>query len=123
MSLFSITNIESSGFVNQLLPHIVQLSDDNNPLFINNEKQMNSLSDNKWTSVTFCDEFMMDSNQDVILSDYSSILYILLQEKSYKNSHSLTISGLSSLEVLVIEVNSFLESNYLRLESEKRMIV
>ena len=84
---------------------------------------MNNLSDNKWTSVTFCDEFMKDSNQDVILSDYSSILYILLQEKSYKNSHSLTISGLSSLEVLVIERTSFLESNYLRLESEKRMIV
>ena len=84
---------------------------------------MNNLSDNKWTSVTFCDEFMMDSNQDVILSDYSSILYMLLQEQSFLNSHSLTISGLSSLEVLVIERTSFLESNYLRLESEKRMIV
>ena len=84
---------------------------------------MNSLSDNKWTSVTFCDEFMMDSNQDVILSHYSSIRYILLQVQSFIKSHSLTISGLSSLEVLVIEVNSFLESNYLRLESEKRMIV
>ena len=115
--------IESSGFVNQLLPHVTQLSNDNNPLFISNEKQMNSLSDDKWTSVSFCDDCMMDINQDIILSDYSSIQYILLQDNSFKHAHSLTISGISSLKVLAIERCSFLEANYLRLDSEKRMIV
>ena len=84
---------------------------------------MNSLSDDKWTSVSFCDDCMMDINQDIILSDYSSIQYILLQDKSFKHAHSLTISGISNLKVLAIERCSFLEANYLRLDSEKRMIV
>ena len=84
---------------------------------------MNSLSDDKWTSVSFCDDCMMDINQDIILSDYSSIQYILVQDKSFKHAYSLTISGISSLKVLAIEGCSFLEVNYLRLDSEKRMIV
>ena len=84
---------------------------------------MNSLSDDKWTSVSFCDDCMMDINQDIRLSDYSSIQYILLQDNSFKHAYSLTISGISSLKVLAIEGCSFLEANYLRLDSEKRMIV
>ena len=58
-----------------------------------------------------------EMRNELILNDYPHIQFIHIQEDSFKNISSLTISNLPELILLVIEDDSFCETTSLTLSS------
>ena len=58
-----------------------------------------------------------EMRDELILNDYPHVQFIHIQERSFKNISSLTISNLSELKFLIIEDNSFCETTNLTLSS------
>ena len=58
-----------------------------------------------------------EMRNELILNDYPHIQFIHIQEDSFKNISSLTISNLPELKLLVIEDNSFYETTNINIES------
>ena len=60
---------------------------------------------------------LKEIGDELILNDYPHVQFIHIQEDSFKNISSLTISNLPELKFLIIEENSFSETNNLTLSS------
>ena len=58
-----------------------------------------------------------EMRNELILNDYPHIQFIHIQEDSFKNISSLTISNLPELKYLAFENNSFYETTNLTLSS------
>ena len=58
-----------------------------------------------------------EMRDELILNDYPHVQFIHIQEDSFKNISSLTISNLPELKFLIIEDNSFEETTNLTLSS------
>ena len=114
------SSLESIELVNQILPHVIQLSNDivdDNPLVIENEDDFGKLNDKNWSSITVKKELFEEMRDELILNDYPHVQFIHIQEGSFKNISSLTISNLPELKFLIIEDNSFRETTNLTLSS------
>ena len=91
--LFSLESIE---LVNQILPHVIQWSNDivdDNPLVIENEDDYAKLNDKKWSSITVKEGLFEEMRDELILNNYPHIQFIHIQRESYKAISSLTISN------------------------------
>ena len=114
--LFS-SSLESIELVNQILPHIKQVENDDNPLVIENEYDYVKLNDKNWSSITVKEGLFKEMRDELILNDYPHIQFIHILRESFKNISSLTISNLPELKYLVFENGSFKEATSLTLSS------
>ena len=114
------SSLESIELFNQILPHVIQLSNDiidDNPLVIENEDDYAKLNDKNWSSITVKEKLFERMRNKLILNDYPHVQFIHIQEDSFKNISSLTISNLPELKFLIIEDNSFRDTTSLTLSS------
>ena len=111
------SSLESTELVNQIIPHIKQIEDDDNPLAIENEDDFGKLNDKNWSSIIVKEGLFEEMRNELILNDYPHIQFIHIQEDSFKNISSLTISNLPELKFLIIEDNSFYSTTSLTLSS------
>ena len=111
------SSLESTELVNQIIPHIKQIEDDDNPLVIENEDDFGKLNDKNWSSIIVKEGLFEEMRNEWILNDYPHIQFIHIQEDSFKNISSLTISNLPELKFLIIEDNSFYSTTSLTLSS------
>ena len=111
------SSLESTELVNQIIPHIKQIENDDNPLVIENEDDYAKLNDKNWSSIIVKEGLFEEMEDELILNDYPHIQYIHIQEDSFKNISSLTISNLPELKYLIFEYRSFRETTSLTLES------
>ena len=111
------SSIESQGLYNQILPHIKQIENDDNPLVIENEDDYAKLNDKNWSSITVKDGLFDLRRNELILNDYFHVQFIHIQEKSFRNISSLTISRLYELKFLIFEDESFSSTTSLTLSS------
>ena len=114
------SSLESIELVNQILPHVIQWSNDivdDNPLVIENEDDYAKLNDKNWSSIIVKEGLFEEMRNELILNDYPHIQFIHIQRGSFKNISSLTISNLPELKFLIIESCSFYETTSLTLSS------
>ena len=111
------SSLESIELVNQIIPHIKQIEDDDNPLVIENEDDFGKLNDKNWSSIIVKEGLFEEMRNELILNDYPHIQFIHIQEDSFKNISSLTISNLPELKFLTIENGSFYSTTNLTLSS------
>ena len=111
------SSLESTELVNQIIPHIKQIEDDDNPLVIENEDDFGKLNDKNWSSIIVKEGLFEEMRNELILNDYPHIQFIHIQEDSFKNISSLTISNLPELKLLVFEDSSFYSTTSLTLSS------
>ena len=114
--LFS-SSIDSIELVSQIIPHIKQIENDDNPLVIENEDDFAKLNDKNWSSIIVKEGLLEEMEDELILNDYPHIQFIHIQRESFQNISSLTISNLPELKFLIIEDNSFHETTSLTLSS------
>ena len=111
------SSLESIELVNQIILHIKQIKNDDNPLVIENEDDYDKLNDKNWSSIIVKEGLFKEMKDELILNDYPHIQFIHIQEDSFKNISSLTISNLPELRLLVFEDYSFKETTSLTLSS------
>ena len=118
------SSLESIELVNQIIPHIIQLSNDiidDNPLVIENADDYVKLNDKNWSSILvkegLFEGLFEEMRNELILNDYPHIQFIHIQRESFKNISSLTISNLPELKFLIIEDNSFYKTTSVTLSS------
>ena len=110
------SSLESTELVNQIIPHIKQIEDDDNPLVIENEDDFGKLNDKNWSSIIVKEGLFEEMRNELILNDYPHIQFIHIQEDSFKNISSLTISNLPELKFLIFD-DSFKYTTSLTLSS------
>ena len=111
------SSLESTEIVNQIIPHIKQIEDDDNPLVIENEDDFGKLNDKNWSSIIVKEELFEEMEDELILNDYPHIQFIHIQRESFQNISGLTISNLPELRLLVFEDSSFSLTTSLTLPS------
>ena len=111
------SSLESTELVNQIIPHIKQIEDDDNPLVIENEDDFGKLNDKNWSIIIVTKGLLKEMRRELILNNYPHVQFIHIQEDSFKNISSLTISNLPELKFLIIEDNSFKDTTSLTLSS------
>ena len=118
-NLFS-SSLESINLVNQILPHVIQWSNDivdDNPLVLENEDDYGQLKDKNWSSIIVKEGLLKEMEDEWILNDYPHVQFIHFQYDSLKNISSLTISHLPKLRFLIFEDDSFRDTTSLTLSS------
>ena len=111
------SSLESIELVNQILPHIKQIENDDNPLVLENENDYDKMNDKNWSSIIVKEGLYKEMNDELILNDYPHVQFIHIQEEAFKNITSLTISNLSELKYLTIENGSFSSTTIVTLSS------
>ena len=111
------SSLESIELFNQILPHIKQIENDDNPLVLENEDDYGKLKDKNWSSIIVKERLFEEMKDELILNDYPHVQFIHIQEDSFKNISSLTISNLPELKYLIFEYRSFRETTSLSLSS------
>ena len=111
------SSLESIELVNQILPHIKQIENDDNPLVLENEDDYAKLNDKNWSSIIVKEGLFNEMRDELILNDYPHVQFIHIQEEAFKNITSLTISNLSELKYLTIENGSFSSTTSVTLSS------
>ena len=108
---------ESIELVKQILSHVKQVENDDNPLVIENEDDFAKLKEKNWSSIIVKEELFEEMEDELILNDYPHVQFIHIQEDSFKNISSLTISNLPELKLLTFEGDSFNSTTSLTLSS------
>ena len=114
------SSLESIESANQILPHVIQLSNDivdDNPLVIENEDDYAKLNDKNWSSIIVKEGLFKEMRDELILNDYPHVQFIHIQIESFKTITNLTISNLPELKFLIFEFGSFHETTNLTLSS------
>ena len=114
------SSLESIKLVNQIIPFVIQIDNDivdDNPLVIENEDDYDKLNDKNWSSIIVKEGLFKEMRDELILNDYPHVQFIHIQEDSFKNISSLTISNVPELRFLAVEINSFREPPSLPLQS------
>ena len=88
-----------------------------NPLFIENENELDKLNDKNWSSIIVKEGLLEEMEDELILNDYPHIQFIHFQKGSFEIISSLTISNLPELKYLTVENESFFETTSLTLSS------
>ena len=84
---------------------------------IENEDDYAKLNDKNWSSIIVKEGLFEETRNELILNDYPHIQFIHIQEDSFKNISSLTISNLPELKLLVFEDSSFYSTTSVILSS------
>lgn len=103
-------SIESVAFVNQVLPHIHSLPNDfvdNNPLVIATDRDYAKLNDHNWSSIRVNEGLFWTRKNELVLNNYPHDNFLHIQEDSFSNMSSLTITNLPELRVILCEDTSF----------------
>ena len=111
------SSLDSIELANQILPQIKQIENNDNPLVLENEDDFGKLNDKNWSSIIVKEGLLEEMEDELILNDYPPIQFIHIQEDSFKNISSLTISNLPELKFLTLEVVSFSKTTSLTLSS------
>ena len=111
------SSLESTELVNQIIPHIKQIEDDDNPLVIENEDDYAKLTDKNWSSIIVKEGLFNEMRDELILNDYPHVQFIHIQGGSFRIVSSLTISNLPELKFLIFEDKSFSSTTSLTLSS------
>ena len=111
------SSLESIELFNQIIPHIKQIENDDNPLVIENEDDYAKLNDKNWSSIIVKEGLFKEMRDELILNDYPHIQFIHIQEDSFETISSLTISNLPELKYLIFEYDSFYKTTSLTLSS------
>ena len=111
------SSLESTELVNQIIPHIKQIEDDDNPLVIENEDDFGKLNDKNWSSIIVKEGLFKEMRDELILNDFPHVQFMHIQEGSFMNISSLTISNLPELKFLIFEEYSFHDTTSLTLSS------
>ena len=111
------SSLESTELVNQIIPHIKQIEDDDNPLVIENEDDYGKLNDKNWSSIIVKERLFKEMRNELILNDYPHVQIIHIQHDSFETISSLTISNLPELKSLTFEDFSFHNTTSLTLSS------
>ena len=111
------SSLESIELVNQIIPHIKQIENDDNPLVIENEDDYDKLNDKNWSSIIVKEELFEEMEDELILNDYPHVFHIYVQYCSFQRISSLTISSFPELILLTCEYESFHETTSLTLSS------
>ena len=111
------SSLESIELVNQIIPHIKQIDDDDNPLVIEYGCDYAKLNDKNWSSITVKEGLSNYMKDELILNDYPHVQFIHIQIESFMYISSLTISNLSELRLLTTCYQSFYETTSLTLSS------
>ena len=114
------SSIESIELFNQIIPHVIQLSNDivdDNPLVIENEDDYAKLNDKNWSSIIVKQGLFKEMRNELILNDYPHVQFIHIQGGSFRIVSSLTISNLPELKLLIFEDNTFHDTTSLTLSS------
>ena len=101
------SSLESIELVNQILSHVKQVENDDNPLVLENEDDFAKLTDKNRSSIIVKEGLFEEMKDELILNDYPHVQFIHIQESSFKNISSLTISNLPELRFLSFEDYSF----------------
>ena len=112
--------LESIELVNQIIPHIIQWSNDiadDNPLVIENEDDFAKLNDKNWSSIIVKEGLFEGKRNELILNYYHLVQFIYIQIGSFQNVSKLIISNLSGLKFLIFEDCSFYSTTSLTLSS------
>ena len=113
------SSLESIEFANQIIPHVIQWSNDivdNNPLVVNGYNYA-KVNDKNWSSIIVEEELFKEMRDELIMNDYPHVQFIHIQERSFENISSLTISNLPELRFLIFEGSTFYETTSLTLSS------
>ena len=114
------SSLESIESANQILPHVIQLSNDivdDNPLVIENEDDYGKLNDKNWSSIIVKEGLFKEMRDELILNDYPHVQFIHIQRDTFEIIPSLTITNLPELKFLIFEYNSFYKTTSLTLSS------
>ena len=114
------SSIESIELFNQIIPHVIQWSNDiadNNPLVIENENDYGKLNDKNWSSIIVNEGLLKEMEDEWILNDYPHVQFIHIHSYSFMNISSLTISHIPELKLLIFEYGSFMYTTSLTLSS------
>ena len=114
------SSLESIELFNQIIPNVIQIENDivdDNPLAIENEDDFCKLNDKNWSSIIVKEGLFEEIRNELILNDYPHIQFIHIQEYSFKNISSLSISNLPELKFLIFENGSFWYTTSLTLSS------
>ena len=111
------SSIDSIELVSQIIPHIKQIENDDNPLVIENEDDYAKLNDKNWSSIIVKEKLLKEMRNELMLNDYPHVQFIHIQGGSFENIASLTISNFPELRLLVFEDYSFKETTSLTLSS------
>ena len=111
------SSLESIELVNQIIPNIKQIENDDNPLVLENEDDYGKLNDKNWSSIIVKEGLFEEMRDELILNDYPHVQFIHIQGESFQNISSLTISNLPELKLLIVESGSFYSTTSLTLSS------
>ena len=75
------------------------------------------MNDKNWSSIIVKEGLFKEMRDELILNDYPHVQFIHIQEDSFENISSLTISYLPELKFLTIENYSFYWTTNLTLSS------
>ena len=111
------SSLDSIELANQILPQIKQVENNDNPLVLENEDDYAKLNDKNWSSIIVKEGLFNEMRDELILNDYPHVQFIHIQEDSFENISSLTISNLPELICLITEDCSFSKTTSLTLSS------
>ena len=111
------SSLESIVLVNQILPHVKQIENDDNPLVIENENDYAKLNDKNWSSIIVNEDLYKGKATELNISDYLYVQFIHIQQQSFLNISGLTVSNCPLLQILIIEDNACKKAMSLTLSS------
>ena len=111
------SSLESIELFNQIIPHIKQIENDDNPLIIENENDYAKVNDKNWSSIIVKEGLLKEMRNELKLNDFPHVQFIHIQGLLFENISSLTISDLPELKFLIFEDFSFKETTSLTLSS------
>ena len=111
------SSLESIELVKQILSHVKQVENDDNPLVIKNEDDFAKLNDKNWSSITVEEELFEEMRNELMLNDYPHVQFIHIHSYSFMIVSSLIISNLPELRFLIIEDISFSSTTSFTLSS------
>ena len=112
--------IVSTQFANILFPHINQLPadvQDDNPLVICNEEDIEFLDDKSWSSIMVNEELFNNIEGKLSFIDFPHVQYIYIQDRSFFQISEIVISNLSELKAFNVDFYSFSETRSICLSS------
>ena len=88
-----------------------------NPLFIENENELDKLNDKNWSSIIVRQESFKELNNGLVFNDYPHTYRVLIEMSSLTSITSLTISNLPDLIFLICQYESLRNVTKLTLSS------
>ena len=80
---------------------------DNNPLVISTDRDYAKLNDHNWSSIRVNEGLFWTRKNELVLNNYPHDNFLHIQEDSFSNMSSLTITNLPELRVILCEDTSF----------------